>query len=483
MALLRNRNNIKMKRIFNNFIFISAMLIQGFLTSCSDSFLDLQPYAQSGSADALNSESDLRIALMGTYADLRTVDMYGRTLMVYGDLMADNAFISIKNSGKYLAFDNYLILKDNSDFQNIWAYSYNTILRANNIINSAVAANDNVNQYKGEALAIRALMYFNLVRMYARPYSDDPSSAGVPIVLTYNPSLKPARNTVEEVYAQILSDLDQAYALQTQYSGSARFSKYAARALSAKVYLYMGQYQKALDYANEVINNSGFSLLKGTNLADYWNNPASNSSSVKIETLFEVSADATLNISANELTNIYNQGVAGDLLANEVLYRLYSDQDYRKSLIVPGSRVQGETNAYLVNKYRHYTGDIDDKKVLRMSDMYLIAAEAALRLPAPDEMQSRARLNALMAERDPSLSYTSSGNQLLEDILTERRKELAFEGDRYYDLNRLKRDLVRVGGNYSVRNISFSDYRRIAPIPLSETNANKNIVQNPGYGD
>ena len=102
-----------------------------------------------------------------------------------------------------------------------------------------------------------------------------------------------------------------------------------------------------------------------------------------------------------------------------------------------------------------------------------------------NENAARNYLNALAITRDPDFSgYTSSGNQLLEDIITERRKELAFEGDRFYDLNRLKRTITREGNAAAIPaplSISYDDYHRVAPIPLSETQANPNIEQNPGY--
>jgi hypothetical protein len=113
-----------------------------------------------------------------------------------------------------------------------------------------------------------------------------------------------------------------------------------------------------------------------------------------------------------------------------------------------------------------------------MSDVYLIAAEAAYRLGKTNE--SLDYLNTLMAQRDPSLTYASSGEQLLMDIITERRKELAFEGDRFFDLNRLNLDIQRTP-EYSSGDIEAGDPRRIMPIPESETNANPNIEQNQGY--
>ncbi|RYU95956.1 RagB/SusD family nutrient uptake outer membrane protein [Emticicia agri] len=465
-----------MKR-FNHKIVVLGMVVTSFLSSCSDSFLELSPYTQVPNEAAVATEADLLVALRGTYAQLRSANLFGRTIPVIGDLGADNVFLSSRNSGRYFAFDQYVVTTANADYEGYWNNAYTAILRANNIIDAKLADNANVNQIKGEAYALRALLYFNLVRSFAK--SGDMAAEGVPIVLKYDPTLKPKRNTVQEVYTQIQADLDKAYAGMTTYTGSARFSKFAARALAAKVSFYQGDYEKAYTTATEVINNGGFSLLTADKVLAYWASPTSNAETVKSETLFEVSADATLNAGTDELGYIYNQQGYGDLLANEELYKLYSETDIRKKLIVIGSRAQAENPAYIVNKYQNVAGDRDDKKVLRMSEVYLIAAESAAR--TNKEADALKYLNALVAQRDPSLVYASTGATLIEDIITERRKELAFEGDRFYDLNRLKRDIVRVGGRYQLRNVPFSSNFRIGPIPQSERNANPNISQNPGY--
>jgi hypothetical protein len=463
----------------NLIISILSVTFAGLLSSCSDSFLDLQPYTQVSNDAAVATEADLLVALRGNYASFRTVNLYGRTIPTIGDLSADNVYISSRNSGRYFAFDQYSITTNNSDYEGMWNDSYTAILRANNIINSKLADNANVNQLKGEAYALRALAYFNLVRNFAKSFSEDPSAPGVPLVLAYDPTLKPTRNTVTEVYKQIEDDLDKAYNLMTVYSGSARFSKYAAKALSAKVSLYKGDYAKAAANAKDVIDNSGFTLVTPDRLVAYWASPASNAATVKTETLFEVSADATLNVGTDELGYIYSQAGYGDLLANPELYKLYAETDVRKKLILVGSRSQAENPAHIVNKFPNVSGDRDDKKVLRLSEVYLIAAEAHQRLS--NEVEALKHLNALVAQRDPALVYASAGPALLEDILLERRKELAFEGDRFYDFNRLKRDIVRVGGNYKVKEIKFGNNFRIGPIPQAERNANTNISQNGGY--
>ncbi|MGY0039641.1 RagB/SusD family nutrient uptake outer membrane protein [Pedobacter sp. NJ-S-72] len=118
--------------------------------------------------------------------------------------------------------------------------------------------------------------------------------------------------------------------------------------------------------------------------------------------------------------------------------------------------------------------------MIRVSDVYLIAAEAAK--GASNEPLALTYLNKLVSERDPGLIYASAGSQLLDDIITERRKELAFEGDRLHTLNRLRRDIKRSNVfPTAAMNIPYTDFRRIGPIPQTETNNNPNISQNPGY--
>lgn len=466
----------------NKIAIITGLIGITALGSCKQDFLDLKPYDSVTATEALKSESDLLVASRGMYAGLRNVDIYGRTIPVIGDLMADNIYISGKNSGRYSAQSNYSVTVTNGEISNNWTASYNVILRANNIINSTVPSSVNVDQYKGEAYAVRALAYFNLVRIFARPYADNPAGPGVPLVLKYDRDNKPGRNTVAEVYTQILADLEQAFTLMTKYSGSSTFSKYAARGLAAKVNLYKGDYATALANANEVITAGGFTPLTTANYGAYWSSPTPNSSSNKLETLFEVSSDNIANLGTDALAYIYSQAGYGDMIVNPALHNLYSATDVRKALISSGTR--GGAASLFVNKYPNTqnASDKDDTKVLRLSEVYLIGAESAARLGGVNEVEALAKLNYVVSRRDPSLVYASIGAQLISDIITERRKELAFEGDRYFDLNRLQMDVMR-STNYpaTARTILYSDTRRVAPIPQAERDVNPGIVQNTGY--
>jgi hypothetical protein len=158
---------------------------------------------------------------------------------------------------------------------------------------------------------------------------------------------------------------------------------------------------------------------------------------------------------------------------------LFGTTDVRKSLYPTGNRPAG-VPAVFINKYTGLSGDRSDTKVLRMSEMYLIAAEASV---ATYETDARFYVNEITRLRFAN-TIVSTGATLYEYILNEGRKELAFEGDRYLDLQRLKRDVVR-STNYpaAARNIAYTNYRMILPIPKSEVDANPNIKpqQNDGY--
>lgn len=467
--------NFKIKK--SGFILLALACFT--FTSCKKEFLDLKPYTALPNSDALKTEADLQVALRGAYASLRGVDVFGRTAPVLGDIMADNVYQSAQNSNRYTNYNQYVQNVTDGNAQGMWQQSYSSILRCNNIINSPLAGNANVNQYKGEAYAIRALNYFNLVRFFAKPYTEDPSAFGVPIVTVFDPTLKPGRAKVSEVYTLILADLAQAYNLMTQFTNSSQFSKYAAKALEAKVHLTKGDYPNALTAANDVINNSGFTVVSAANYAAYWGNPAP--ITTKVETLFELSSDAVGNLAFDALGYIYNQAGYGDMLCSDDLANLYSATDVRKTAVLQAG-TRASLPAWFVRKYLNIATDRDDTKILRLSDVYLIAAEAS----APvNETNARNFLNYVATRRDASFTgYTSTGAALVSDIITERRKELAFEGDRFHDLNRLKLPINR-STNYpaSARTIAYPFDKRLLPIPQVETDANPTIKaqQNAGY--
>jgi hypothetical protein len=459
---------------------ILAIVAIQWLVGCSKSFSDLKPYNSLPADEAIKSESDLTNAVNGMYASMRNAGLFGRSIPFINDLMADNVLLSTNNSSRYLLQNTYTVNVQDSYSNDMWARGYFTILSANNIINAELPASATVDQFKGEAYAMRALVYWNLVMSFATHYSVNPSAPGVPISLEYDPTIRPARNTVQEVYALVVDDLKKAADMMTVNKNSSYATKWFAKAMLARVYLHMGDYPNAFTTAKDVIDNGGFTLADASSLNSYWSgaNPVTN----KLETIFEITNDAVNNTGWDALASMYDQSGYGDGIVNPELYALYSETDARKGLIKPGTR--GGVSVFFVNKYQNYTNasNKDEVKILRYAEVLLTAAEAAAR--NNQDVVAQGYLNQLVTRRDPSFAgYSSTGAALINDIILERRKELAFEGDRLGDLNRLKQPVVRTGAGYAPNTqlIAADDLRRMLPIPQAETDANPQIEQNDAY--
>jgi hypothetical protein len=476
--------------------------------SCSKSFVNLQPYNSVPATGAVTNEASMYTALVGLYSSLRATDFYGRTYAIKGDLMSDNCFLSTANSGRYLVFNQFNMNKTDGYASNVWINSYAAIKNANLIINSGVANNtNNISQMLSEAYAIRGMVYFDLLRNFSLPYSAGSSNMGVPIVLQFDQSSKPKRDSISKGYAQVISDLTTAYSLakfnqgtsmtftstgQTRAINSSYFTKYAIDGMLARVYQHIGNWAGARDAVLDIINNGGFSLAASTGLVSYWAGTSPRSD--KVETMFEVTSDANNSVSDGTLANIYvpkPTGSYGDILATQTLYNSYSATDVRKGLYNPSTRSGQLGTAYYVTKYPIDNINFDDVKIVRYAETLLILAEAYYNLN--DATNALKYLNMVAQKRDPSLAaYTITGPALFEQILTERQKELAFEGYRYWDFYRLQRSYLKpqaqdgtnaISSSIQVGFTGTSTVNIIFPIPNDEILANPNLAaqQNQGY--
>ena len=487
--LVYNLKEMKFRK-YIYIIFASATIF----ASCKKSFLDEKPPTAVPVTDAIKTESDLNDAVDGMYNAMRSYFLYGRDVPVLGDVLADNGYVSSTNSGRYLQEQNYTYIATNGEASDIWSQGYYAILQANRIIYAVntqfPSPSSNVNEIKGEAYIARALNYLTLVNYFATPFTTTPTADGVPLVTTptniSGPFVKPARASVTAVYNQIISDLDSAYSIMptttTLHSVNSNYlSKYAAKAIESRAYLYKGDYANARDAALIVVNNGGYSLAASTGYLAYWANPSA--VTTKVETIFELALNTTTNNGFNGLDAIYAPGGYGDILCYTALYDSYSTTDIRKSLIITGTR--GGAPALIVNKYPNYAlaTEKDDIKIIRYSEVLLTLAESYAALA--DNVNGQKYVNQLAKMRDPSFAgYTSTGAQLVSDIVNERRKELAFEGRRYFDLQRLKLAVTRptqANTAATVSTLAAGDNKRLLPIPQAEVDANASVKQNPGY--
>jgi hypothetical protein len=451
------------------------------IVGCVD--LTLAPSDEVWDGAYFRTLGDFRAATIGIYDQMSIADWYGRSLPLMADIMGEDVKQGV--SCRYG-------LADMADFQGqvisghgyeteLWAEVYEAVNMANRIINATYEPPDAVrvefDQLIGEAHAARALAYFDLVRMFGQHYTftADASHPGVPIVLESDPTLRPARNTVAEVYEQIVSDFTVAMDRMTMARGGPfMFTREAAQALLSRVYLYMEDHGSVIAMANAVIGSGKYSLVEGQAYIDQF---ATGGSS---EAIFELQSTDTDNRGSDSLGGMYRASGYGDFLPAKDLLDRIDPADIRWQMFVEDPNLVGMYASHRVNKWPTRTS-ADNVPVIRLSEVYLNRAEAYAR--SGNDAAAQADLDRIrqrgLATAPP---VTATGQALLDEILLERRIELGYEGHRIFDITRHRLDVVR---NDCTGEVCFYPYPGpfvILPIPMAELDANPNIQQNPGYG-
>ena len=463
-----------------------------FLSACEDRLADVLPKNEIATEEALVTINDHEIALNGVYTGLISSSYYGRNFVAIADHSSDNGFIPAGAGARLNDFYTLAINPANTAL-NTWAQMYDVIARANNVINSVRNLQDGTeerrNRVLGEALFLRALCHHDLSRLFAQDYffTDDASHDGVPYIEISEVG-EPARDPISVVYQKLIIDLDEAVTLLDNNSregvDAPNFaSVWAAKSLRARVKLYMSDYAGALADAEDVINNGPYTLTdyivrdEEENIIpdqiDSWSdrNPTS-------ESIFEMEVDQLDDLypGLEGLSSIYiREEGYGDAGPNLDIINLYEAGDVRQNWYV---NIDG---IWFVSKYPGQGGNalFFTVPVLRLTEMILIQAEALA--DANQDQTARDAINLITA-RANAPAINSSGDQLVADILEERRRELAFEGHRYYDLKRLQQDIVRNDCNL-IQNcvVPYGDRLFAYPIPIEEMAVNGNMRQNIGY--
>ena len=461
------------------------MAIALFASSCND-FLVKEPILSQSTEITLSTFDGLNSAIAGAYGPLAGETWYGPNFVFYTEMGSGNGKKPSEgdfDSGRMA--EAYNLNYNPSSTSGLWGYGYFVISAANNVLanlegkeSSEVTAAD-INNLKAEALFLRALSHFDMVRLYAQPYGYAPNGPGVPVVLATDPAAMPARNTVAETYEQIVADLTEAeniiaddYKREGVADYKAAVTKPAIQALLSRVYLYMENWTKAAEYATKVIDNPAFSIWTADEYADAWKANVGTS-----EVIFEVFGDQTNDYDAYWTSPSWMSTPGGyaDCGTSTDLVNLYEADDVRNQWL----QDPGYPHLYWTIKYAGKgvaTPDVNNTVVLRLSEMYLNRAEAVVNGASGDAV---ADLNVITAARNAT-PYTSVGK---EDVYTERRKELAWEGHLWFDLSRWGKGITRVDyiGDPTNQNVAAHSYKFAFPIPKREIDVNENLVQNEGY--
>lgn len=478
---------------------IIIILLLGF-SSCSDDFLDVAPSNSGDASTSIQTLADAKVMLTGIMSRMTSSNYYGRNFILYAD--ARGGDLTTFSMGRGLdGLYSFNHSPTSGSFSGFWNSIYNSILQANNLIVNierlqAAGAEGNFDDVKGQALTARALMYFDLVRIYGKPYSYDKDSYGVPNILEPLDALaQPLRATVAENYNQIVTDLKAAQPLLSKSKTNGYLNYYANLAIQARVYLTMGQYPDALSAAEEIINAQAYSLYSNSAWVDSW------AGQFGSESIFELailpseadlgngSLSVYLRRAGHQSSSAIGQFIASDYYLN----RLAQDANDVRWGILSHDEV-GETHLGASYKYSGSTSLAGDGKstptavnikVIRLSEIYLIAAEAAFH---SDKALAATYLNEIQ-KRAPDLEPATAATISIDMILDERSKELFTEGHRFFDMLRLDKaitfndDLGGVPISTREKTIDRTFYKTILPISQEEINANPPIgaQQNPGY--
>ncbi|NND35199.1 MAG: RagB/SusD family nutrient uptake outer membrane protein [Saprospiraceae bacterium] len=429
-----------------------------FLFSACDDYLDIEPQQAISTNVALSDEQGVRTALIGTYDIL----LSSEHVILNSELLADTEdLIWTSFIVPLTELLNKNIAVSNNNVENFWIYSYRIINQANTVLDAVgVVAETDRDAVAAELRFIRALVYFDLINMYAKPWTagNPESSLGVPIVSIPaeesldNPEVP--RNNVAEVYEFIIADLIFAKANLPEQNGVFA-NTYTASALLSRVYLMQEKFESASAEAARVITSGRYELLD--DLSQVFNQ-----SDNSVEDIFTIQITPQ---DFNPVSNFYSGELEGGNafigVTDEHLTK-YDTGDLRAKLFYNDL----QTNTRRTSKWRVNATKDGNITTIRLAEMYLTRAEARFRTGDPagalEDVNVIRRRAGLLSLSDVDLDV----------ILEERYLELIFEGHQFRDIKRTRRFF---GG------IPFDDPQMIYPIPQRELDVNGALLQNEGY--
>nr|WP_276900335.1 RagB/SusD family nutrient uptake outer membrane protein [Pedobacter kyonggii] len=498
-------------KIYHNHIIKIAIVASVILTApaCRKTYFPSDKAEDSG---LLTTIDGMRTATLGNYATLKSLN-YENNYHWLAELPSDEVAQGQNSSSDVTNLYKYTHLVNSANATTYFQQAYYVASATNKIIKLIPdGSSADLLQVKGENLFLRAMLHFNLVRMFGRPYAQNPTTnPGVPILSETVSETDAAiikRSTVAQVYDFVIADLLKAAQCITVEKSNSFATKLAAYAFLSRVYLYMDNNAKAIEYANLVISSNKYQLMQDAAYQTYFRgDPEKNTENIfaikhtKTEN-YDYSAIGSLYYSGDANGNALGQGESGwgEIYASVKYYNFLNKypQDKRKSFISPlivngvqqlNTKLTPAAPIYYVNKNNLQEGVINltSPVYLRLAEIYLNRAEANAKLN-----------NTQLALDDVNVIRTRAGiptytladvtptHSILDIVLEERWLELAFEGQRAYDLFRNNRPVVRdYPGTHSTINgsvnqtINPTDARVIYFIPQTERDKNPNLSQNP----
>ena len=460
-----------MKKYSVLFLFVLTML-----TSCKK-FLEQPAYNNVSVDDIFKDFEGARTTLVGLYDKMKTANYYQGDFYYYPDLVGGNIKYSRTNAQRLLASYNFTRDELNeNDLRGFYEGAYGILYGANNVLANVDRAADATPLQKArmraEAYAIRALVHFDLVRTFAQPYgfTADASHPGI-VLRTSNLSVltpTPQRASVKQVYDKVISDLDSAVLLYGQSvsiypTGNPKtfLSANAALALKSRVALYRDDWPTVISLTSSLISANTYPLVSTSQYVSSWS--GRNISSEAIFELFVPVSGAS-----SGLASLYNPAntLSVQYATSNDLLNLYQTGDIRgrNTMFVSGGGTGGPF--YYTRKYQGMADTVNNIRIIRASELYLNRAEAYAK--SGNLTLALADLNTIRKRANPAATNFASTDQqvVIDEILAERRRELAFEGHLFFDIARNKKDLVRVDNTASIKSFTYPSPLYAYPIPV-----------------
>ncbi len=448
-------------------VFISLLTIV-FLGACE--VLDVKPYHSIPADEAITNAQQAESAILGCYDALQSGGYYGLNYMIFGDLPADN-LTHVGVTVTWGEFDNNIILADNGLVESTWVAIYRLLNRVNNAL-ERIPAIDTVNMpaaQKNQAMAelkfLRALAHYDLMRLFG------PVPIRTQAISPDEESLNPPRRDIEDVLLLVNDDLNYAIENLSDAIIRGRASGTAARALKARVALhqyYLTQNQnfltQAVDQATAVINQPGLQLV--TDYATLFNVESESNSEAIFQVVYN---DQDRNLTARYFAHTSVEG-RYEFAPTTFYLSSFDSDDVRNDASV---KMAG-TAPYAV-KFNDVASGTDPVYVLRLAEMHLVRAEAMILLQGnTDDILNDINLIRQRANLQPVNLTSYQG--LMNEVESQRQKEFAFEGHRWFDL-------VRTGRAIEVLDRVTNVNQYLFPIPQAEiiANGNQGMYQNDGY--
>ncbi len=469
------------------FISIKNLILVLVLVSFSacDSLLETEPTTSASPEMLLKEKSGIEALLTSAYDRFRSDNLYRYYLMAAPEIMADNAQKHPIDSGRFTgqATNQY-----GSHFtSSVWSTSYRAINEANIIIDGVDKVEDasqtEKDRIKGEALFLRALAYQNLLKVYGyEPNHPMIAEWSQGVIIRTEPVLGKSqadlrgRETVDEGYKRAEQDyIDALSFLQGNDRGNVYFATEAAvHAGLARLYLYWEKWDLALDHAKSAESNAKGSLIEyvgAGNVYEQLPHP---------ESIFELKFDV-LHGSSGSLNALTNPPPGWfDMLPSDELMALYDNNDARLINLFSTHTDNNGTHNYLMKYPGSVGNNTDNIPVMRVPEMILIQAEAHYELH--DEVEAVKALDKLRVKRGLAAlgNNAPAGAALFNEIMDERRRELAFEGHRWFDLKRKAMDVPKPAVTV-LPPVKFDDIRILAPLSGTQVENNDKLDNNPGY--